>query len=499
MDRHAPTDPSRRRFLGYLVAAPTLAAAAELGLGTTPAHAVVASGPQPPELYDLNDMLTDAARPTANLITVVVHEDGTASFALPRMEVGQGITTSSAMLIAEELDLPVRKVKVTLAEARPELVFNQLTGGSNTTISTYTPIRVAAAIAKQQLLAAAADQLQTDVAGLTSRDGVITAQDGRTLTYGELAARAATTETRQVEVTLKATSDFTVIGRAQNRTDARAAVTGTKDFALDLQVKGAKPTMVCRAPTLNGTPKRIRNKEKVLAMPGITDVVKVSTGVAVRGRTFGQCIDAIRALDVAWADGPVAGESDRDIARELRAAELPTATPVDNPLAKTVEADFTFYFRSNSALETNCAIADVRADRAEIWSGLKSPITAQEKIATLLGMTPDQVKVHVVTGGGSFGRKLFFDGALEAAEISQRMGKPVKLMWHRTDDARVGRVHPMARSRIRATYAGADVLSFEQRHTSVVTDNSHGLGEIITAMGPSCRSARSASPRPSSR
>ena len=260
-------------------------------------------------------------------------------------------------------------------------------------------------------------------------------------------------------------------------------MTGTKDFTLDLQVKGAKPTMVCRAPTLNGTPKRIRNKKKVLAMPGITDVVKVSTGVAVRGRTFGQCIDAVRALDVAWADGPVAGESDQDIARELRAAELPTATPADNPLAKTVEADFTFYFRSNSALETNCAIADVRADRAEIWSGLKSPITAQEKIATLLGMTPDQVKVHVVTGGGSFGRKLFFDGALEAAEISQKMGKPVKLMWHRTDDSRVGRVHPMARSRIRATYAGADVLSFEQRHTSVVTDNSHGLGEIITAMG----------------
>ena len=100
-----------------------------------------------------------------------------------------------------------------------------------------------------------------------------------------------------------------------------------------------------------------------------------------------------------------------------------------------------------------------RADRAEIWSGLKSPITAQEKIAAQLGMTPDQVKVHVVTGGGSFGRKLFFDAALEAAEISQKMGKPVKLMWHRTDDSRVGRVHPMARSRIRASYAGGEVLT----------------------------------------
>ena len=104
-------------------------------------------------------MLTDAARPTANLITVVINEDGTASFELPRSENGQGVTTSTAMLIAEELDLPVEKVHVTLAPARPELVFNQLTGGSNTTVSTFTPIRVAAAMAKGALLDAAAIEL----------------------------------------------------------------------------------------------------------------------------------------------------------------------------------------------------------------------------------------------------------------------------------------------------------------------------------------------------
>lgn len=478
-------DPSRRRFLGYLLAAPTLAAAAELGLGTMaarPARAAVPSGPQPSELYDLNDMLYDAARPTSNLITVVIKEDGTARFALPRAEVGQGIVTSSAMLIAEELELPVDKVRVTLADARPELVFNQLTGGSNTTISTFTPIRVAAAIAKQQLLAAAAIVLEAEVTKLTAKAGVIQAPNGASVSYGELATRAASATTEEVEVELKAADEFQVIGKPQSRTDARAAVTGRKHFTLDLDVKGAKPTMVCRAPRLNGTAKRIRNKRKVLAMPGVTDVAKVSTGVAVRARTFGQCIDAVRALDVRWNEGPVEGQSDRDVLAELRAAELPLAAPADHPLAKTLEADFTFYFRSNSALEPNCAIADVRRDRAEIWSGLKSPITAQEEIAARLGLPVDRVKVHVVTGGGSFGRKLFFDAALEAAEISQKMRKPVKLMWHRTDDARVGRTHPMATSRVRATYADGEVLAFEQRHTSVHTDFGHGLGEIITAM-----------------
>ncbi|RYU08763.1 molybdopterin cofactor-binding domain-containing protein [Nocardioides iriomotensis] len=477
-------DPGRRRFLGYLLAAPTLAAAADLSLGTATAPPALAlpSGPQPAEVYDLNDMLTDATRPTANLITVVVHEDGTASFELPRSENGQGIMTSSAMLVAEELDLPVSKVRVTLADARPELLFNQLTGGSNTTISTFTPIRVAAAIAKQELLAAAAIVLSAEVESLEADAGVITAPGGASVGYGQLARRAAATSTRRVDVTLTDRADFKVIGTPHNRTDARKAVTGRKEFTLDLQVKGARPTMVCRAPTLNGTPVRVRNKKKVLAMPGITHVAKVSTGVAVRGKTFGQVIRAVRALDVEWKDGPVAGQSDADVLAELRAAELPLAVPALPAGAKTVDADFTFWFRSNSALEPNCAIADVRTDRAEIWAGLKSPITAHEEIATRLGMTPDQVTVHVVQGGGSFGRKLFFDAALEAAEISQKMRKPVKLMWHRTDDSRVGRTHPMATSRIRATYAGSEVLSFEQRHTSVVTDNSHGLGELITAM-----------------
>src|SRR6478672_13156834 len=135
-------------------------------------------------------MLTDAARATSNLITVVINEDGTASFELPRAEVGQGITTSTAMLIAEELDLPVDRVRVTLAPARPELLFNQLTGGSNTTISTYTPIRVAAAVARAALLEAAAVVLGDTVAGLVAKGGVITARDGSSVTYGDLAVKA---------------------------------------------------------------------------------------------------------------------------------------------------------------------------------------------------------------------------------------------------------------------------------------------------------------------
>ncbi|MFF8607019.1 molybdopterin cofactor-binding domain-containing protein [Streptomyces sp. NPDC015346] len=485
----APRGMDRRRFLGYVLAAPTLTVAAQLGeavLAPAPAAAavpsVVPSLPGASEIYDLNDMLTHAALPTAHLITLRIEADGTASFALPRAEVGQGITTSSAMLIAEELDLPLEKIRVTLADARPELLFNQLTGGSNTTISTFTPIRVAAAVARGRLLRAAALELGEAVGALTAKAGaIVSSVTGRSLSYGELAAKAASLTDTAVGVTLKKPSEFRVIGTAQRRIDALEAVTGRKKFAMDVRVPGALPTMVCRPPTINGTVRSVGNLDEVRAMPGVTDVVRISTGVAVRARTFGQCIDAVRALRVSWGPGTAEGASDATVLRKLRAAELPLVVPPLPLLTKAVDARFTFHFASNSALETNCAIADVRGDSAEIWASLKSPIVAQEQIALQLGLPIGAVKVHVTEGGGSFGRKLFPDAAREAAEISRAVGKAVKLMWHRTDDFRQGRTHPMSTSRVRATYSLGEVLTYEQRHTSVVTDFGHGLGEIITA------------------
>ncbi|AKU16654.1 molybdopterin cofactor-binding domain-containing protein [Luteipulveratus mongoliensis] len=471
---------SRRRFVGYVLGGATLVVAADLRLGT-PAYAAVPSIPQVPEIYDLEDAQVDAGLATANLIKIEVNKDGTAEFSLPRMEVGQGITTSTAMIIAEELDLPVSKVTVKLAPARPELLFNQLTGGSNTTVSTFTPIRVAAAIAKGALLEAAAIELGSVVTRLKSKAGVISAPNGKSVTYGELAEAAASKVVKKVEVELKPRSEFSVIGKPVKRLDARDIVTGKKKFVTDLDIPGALPTMLCRAPGLNGSPKAVRNLRVVLAMPGVTDVTMIDTGVAVRAETFGQCIDAIRALDVDWGSGKVEGEDDASMLAHLRKAELPLVVPKVPILAGQVEASFEFMFRSSAALEPNCAIADVRPDKATIWAGLKAPIVAQGHVAEAVGLPLTSVTVNVVTGGGSFGHKLFDDAAVEAAKVSKAMAKPVKLMWHRADEPRQGRMHPMATSRIRATYLAGQVLTFEQRHTSVATDFSHGFGEMIIA------------------
>ncbi|GAA1213123.1 molybdopterin cofactor-binding domain-containing protein [Prauserella alba] len=475
-------DFGRRRFLGYVLAGPTLVAAAKLGVGTGTAEAAVPSAPEVSEAYDLNDLLRDAALPTSGLITVAVNPDGTASFDMPRLECGQGVSTLAAMLISEELSLPLDKINVTLADARPELLFNQFTAGSNTTFSMYTPIRVAAAIAKGQLLKAAGQLLNEQVHRLEPVLGAVRAPDGRELSYGELAKAAAGHEVRQVDVELTPSSNFTVIGTPRNRTDALEAVTGRKQFAMDIKVPDAMPTMVCRPPTIKGTVESVANVAEVRGMPGVTDVATIATGVAVRARTFGQCIDAVRALKVSWNQGTVDGMSDKDVLADLEKAEVPLAVPEVPVLARTVEKKFTFYTRDNAALEPQCAVADVRDGKAEIWAPLQAPILTQQKVAGLLGVPVSAVTVHVTPAGGAFGRKMFSDPVLEAVEASQQMGKPVRLMWHRVDEPRQGRAHPMCTSRIRATYLGNEVLTFEQRHTSVATDYTQGFGEVITNM-----------------
>src|SRR4051812_9511409 len=482
-----PRGITRRRMVGILIAGPTLIAAARWGIDPAPAFGAVPTE-QAVDHYDLSDFLSDSCRPTNWMITVTVNKDGTASFDLPRAEVGQGLTTSFAMVIADEMELPIEKVKVTLADARPELVYTQPTGGSTSMHSLYERVRRASGGAREQLGARAARELGVPASALRLKDGVFTAPGGARRSYADLAEKAAVARTRLVPAQLKDAAAQTRVGSDQRRVDARDIVTGRKQFAMDLDVKGALPTMVCRPPTINGNAVAVSNLAQVKAMPGVTDVAIVEHnqfvqgGVVVRARTFGQCIDAIRALEVQWAGGSVEGKSAKDVAADLGANELPMSPAVSG---EAIEDLFTFNFRPGDPLETNCAVADVRPDRAEIWSSLKSPIWTKEEISRNLGVSLDSTIVHVTEGGGSFGRHLFSDAAFEAAWISKQLGKPVKLMWHRTDSFRHGRAHPMAISRVRVTHDGSNVLAFDQRHTSVQTDFSQGLGDLLTAMDAS--------------
>ncbi|MCW2583622.1 MAG: hypothetical protein JWQ53_2412, partial [Klenkia sp.] len=324
----------------------------------------------------------------------------------------------------------------------------------------------------------------TTPGAVTVTGGVVSGPGGRTATYGELSAAAASPTLSVVLASPKPASAATVVGTPTNRVDARRMVTGQLDYTLDLDVvPGASPTMVRRPPTINGTVRSVQNLAAVKAMPGVVDVVTIPTGVAVLAETFGQALDGKEALQVTWGPGTVDGENDATIKQKLRGAALPFAVPP--LLTTTVDAEFDFATVSHAPMETNSAIADVRDGRAEIWSGLKSPIVAQQTIAADLGLPQSAVTVHVTQGGGSFGRRLFFDAALEAARISKAAGRPVKLLWSRIDDMRHGRARAASFHRVRATVAAGQVLTFEHRVASVETDTRHGLGEILTAVAAS--------------
>ncbi|MFC9327057.1 molybdopterin cofactor-binding domain-containing protein [Kitasatospora sp. NPDC057015] len=479
----------RRRFLTYLLAAPTLTVAARLGADAAepsvaaaaePAAGALPGLPGVPDVVDLGDALILAGLPTAHLLVLEVTAAGRVVLHLPRAEVGQGLTTAVAMLVAEELDARLGDVDVPLSDARPDLLFNQLTGGSNSVRSLYDPVRAAAAAARARLVTAAALLWDLPAGSLRTEDSAVLAPDGRRAGFGSLAAAAAAVTVPAVPGTPKPPDRQRLVGTPTGRIDARDIVTGRARYAGDLDVPGAVPTVVARPPTINGGVQSF-DASAARGMPGVLAVVPLPGGVAVLAETFDQAIRARDALQVSWRPGPLAALSDADIRGRLRAANLPFLVP---PLLTLhVDGEFDFAFVSHAPMEVLTAVADVRPDRAELWFSSQSPIVAQQGIAAALGLPQDAVTVHVVRGGGSFGRRLFFDAALEAARISRAAGRPVKLMWTRNDDMRHGRMRPASHHRVRATHALGQVLTYEHRVATVQTDFRHGLGEALTAAG----------------
>lgn len=471
---------SRRGFLAAVVSAPLLTVAA-----VRTGAARVCAAPPLPEFVELGDLLALAAAPTNALLAVItVGADGRVTLQLPRAEVGQGITTVGAQLVAEELDLPIERITVELAPARPELLFNQLTGSSNSVRALYDPVRWSAATVRARLVAAASARLGADPAALRTAQGWVLGPGERRLSYGELSAAAADPALFGVVAAPKPPAGHAVIGRPQPRIDARAIVTGRHEYAMDLRVPEALPVLMVRPPTINGTV-QAADLARLRAVPGVVDAAVLPTGVAICARTFGQALAAKEAAQVRWRAGTADDQNDDTIRAALRNTALPLVIPRLQdfvPATTTLDLEFDFAFVAHAPMETNCAVADVRSGRAEIWAPLQSPIVAHAAIAAELLMSPTAVRVHVTPGGGSFGRRLFYDAALEAAQASRAFGRPVRLMWTRIDDMRHGRARPATFHRLRANIGGGRVLSYEQRIAAVETDFGHGMGEILTAL-----------------
>jgi isoquinoline 1-oxidoreductase beta subunit len=474
---------TRRWFLTYVVAAPVLTVAAgSVGALIDPskAHAVVPSPPQPENILDLGDVMVAATKQAQDLLVLEVTPENRIVFRVPRAEVGQGITTALAIMVADEIDARLGDVDVPLEDARQDLGTAQSTGGSSSVRALWDPVRSVAAEARARLVTAAAERWSLPADSLSTRDTAVWAPDGRSATYGSLTEAAAKVDSPAVSTDPKPSAEYRLIGTATPRIDARSIVTGTAKYALDIDVPGALPTVVIRPPTLKGKVKSY-DAAAALKMPGVVAVTELPSGVAVSAKTFDQALKARSAVQVTWGSGTVDGVSDADIKARLAAA-IPPMTPAP-PLTQRVDATFSFAFVNHAPMEVGSAVADVQSGSAEVWVATKSPTGAQSAVAKAVGLSADEVTLHVIRGGGSFGRRIYHEPAVEAARVSQAIGKPVKLMWTRNDDMRHGRVRPRSHHQLRAVHGDGDVLTYEHRMSCVELDLGSGTGQALVDAG----------------
>ena len=468
---------TRRRFLQYTLAGTGSLVVGGAFVGADRAEAALDLG----EIVDFGDVVVLAESPYANNLVLEVRPDDRVRFELPRLDKGQGIATALAMLVADELDADYERTDVVLSDRRSDRPFS-ITGNSAGVRAMWGPVRSLAAQARARLITAAALRWRIPVFGITTQNSVVRGPGGRSATYGELAAAAAAVLIPLVSTSPKSISQYRIVGTSKARKNARAIVTGEQKYTLDTPVPNAMPTVVARSPDIGG---RVAawSGSAAQSMPGVLGVVAIPSGIAITARTFAQAFAARDALQITWSPGPVRGTSDAQMRSQL--AQVNAPLPGAPPFTRTLSATFEFPFAAHAMMETMAAIADVRPGSAEVWFASQAPNWLASEIAKAIGVPASQVKLHVPFAGGSFGRRLFGEAAIEAAQVSKALGMPVKLMWTRSDDMRHGRFRPMARCQLRMSWLGALTVQFQHRIASARTDFSHGLGDALSAAGVS--------------
>jgi isoquinoline 1-oxidoreductase beta subunit len=384
---------------------------------------------------------------------VRITPDDRVTLTLGKSEMGQGVYTALPMILAEELCIDWKNVRVEQAPTNPK-IYDLGTGGSGSVADSWLPLRQAGAAAREMLITAAAKKWEVGADTCKAKNGyVVHGHPERSFRFGELVADAAQLPVPNLHtVPLKNPDDFTLVGRDTHRIDSAAKSSGSAKFGIDSRVTGMLYAVIARCPVFEGKVASF-DATKAKAVPGVRDVFEIKTsgrgasttgGVAVLADNSWAAIQGRKALQVKWDEGAAANESSEELRKQfLENAAKPGKNilrndgDVDAALsssAKKLEAFYELPFAAHVCMEPmNCTV-HIHPDSAEAWVPCQGPQWAQAVIAEIAKVPPEKVVVHTTLMGGGFGRRYAADFVMEAAQASKISGKPVMVLWTREDD-----------------------------------------------------------------
>ena len=420
-----------------------------------------------------------------------IDTDNTVNIWAKNLEIGQGMKTALPMIVAEELEADWERVKVIQADLNEKVYGGQGTGGSDGISSEWDRLRMAGAVARELLIAAAAQSWGVDKNTCMARNGEVThGASGRKVTYGNLARAAALLPVPKERPALKDPRDYRIIGTRVKGVDNQAIVTGRPLYGLDQKVPGMLYAVIEKSPVFGGKlssiddsrARQVAGVRHIIQIAGLENPTHLRPGVAVVADSTWAAMKGREALVVTWGESPHREEGSawlRDQFQELinkPGKVIRTAGDVEQALkqaATALESVYQAPFLAHATLEPMNCVADVRDGRCEIWGPMQMPMSARAVVAKATGLPESAITIHLTRIGGGFGRRLLSDYVAEAAVVSQAIKNPVQIVWTREDDLRQDYYRPAGMHRVRGGVDATGRLVAWHHHLVNVSRNAY--------------------------
>lgn len=397
---------------------------------------------------------------------LTIASDGKVTIMSPNPEIGQNVKTSMPMVVAEELDVSWDDVVVKQAPLDTENYTRQVAGGSQSIRQGWTSLRTVGATARQMLISAAAAKWGVSASSCSTSEGKVMS-GGKTATYGELAS-LATQQNVPEDVKLKDPRDFKIIGTSRTNVDMDPILKGEPIFGMDFHREGMLHAIVMRPPAF-GMKLKSFDDSATRQVTGVTDVVRFGDKIAVLATNTWAGIKGKKALKADWETGDKLENTTDHDRQLLTLLDKPNAKPkradgnVDKAFAEADEVLEKVYeapFLPHNTMAPMNFFADVRGDKVELIGPIQTPQWTRSRVAELLGRPEKDITIDMTRMGGGFGRRLYGDFALEAAEISSKAKKPVKVVFSREDDMAAGTYRPASKYKFRAAVKNGKLTGY---------------------------------------